>query len=181
MIGFLRKALGGSASSERTVEVDPVSVAKNILIQSDIPPFPSYWSGVPAHRDDIGEEDLLKVFSRVEQQVSRDAANCFALMIMNMTSLAPSDVVEAFLVLGKNNWIYDPTEIQTMDSDGVIVPSNRLPEGEMNEELHARMLGAFGAFTNTNEDQTDSIREGFKELLGGRLAEVEASGQIIEG
>ncbi|GAG24521.1 unnamed protein product, partial [marine sediment metagenome] len=83
----------------RKQEPESVVTAKAILNSTKLTEAASYWSGLPANREYYDERELKKIYDMVREKGGEPAAHSFANMVIDMPSLAPSNLVRAFISL----------------------------------------------------------------------------------
>jgi len=168
-------------SGGQELEPESVVTAKNILNETKFSEVASFWSGLPANREYFDGSELKKVYDKVKNEEGTGAAYSFANMVVDMPSLAPSNLIRAFLSLAGNNWIYDPRFSERILAGNTdIRPVKRENEFVKSEEAIAE--GFFGrvAATIPKEDETETIKNEFKDILDEELKAITASREVID-
>ena len=156
-----------------------VEVAKVILNSTIFSEVASYWSGMPANTEYCGADEFMKVYDRALEIVGQDAAYSFANMIIDMPTLAPSNVIRAVISLAENDWLYDPQFSERISAERDPRPV-RVDQARSEHDFYAEKV--FGNLTMTTniDDETEVIREGFELALGDELTKILASRESIE-
>jgi hypothetical protein len=164
----------------KSQEPESVVAAKAILNSTKLTEAASYWSGLPANREYYDERELKKIYDLVRERGGKPAAHSFANMVLDMPSLAPSNLVRAFISLSRNNWVYD-----SQFSEHILAGNTDIrpvKEGEAESVHDAVAEGFFGRIATTvdKDDDTRVIKEGFETILGDELKAIMASREIID-
>lgn len=159
----------------RNQEPKTVVTAKAILNSTKLSEAASIWSGLPANREYYDECELKKIYDMVKERTGESAAHSFANMVLDMPSLAPANLVRAFISLAYNNWIYD-----SQFSEHILVGKTDIrpvKEDEAESIYDAVAEGFFGKIATTvdKEDETGVIKKGFENVLGDELKVIMAS------
>lgn len=164
---------------------DPDIVIKDILNATGFTELPSYWSGLPANREYFQGDTLLNVYTRIGKKAGEESAYSFAQMILDMPSLAPSNIVRATLSLSRNSYIYSSEfATEVLKGNSAIRPVQSGPYESIEDVAAEDFFGhvaASGLFADI-ADESDDIKTEFKRLLEehGQLKKIIVTRTIIE-
>ena len=149
-----------------------INIAHSALIDAGMSIFPSYYSGLPANREYIDEEKLMKIYQDVSQRVDEHSAYAFANMVLDMPSLAPSNIIGATVTLAENDWVYVPDFSEHILEGKTDMRPITLEDLESDEDAMAIAVGSLAALMADEPDESELIREKFRERLAEDMSKI---------
>lgn len=156
LIGNLRKWVETKQQEEREQRSREFN-AEKLMIEGGMAPVASYYSGLPGSLEDLDGERVIRMYRALERNKGKTEADDFAYMLLNMPSLAGTNVVNAILELERNNWVYDPDII--LEGNRQRNPQDTRDVDNPDQRVLVSKIGGFAAISGERDDSNAVRRD----------------------
>ena len=127
------------------------------MLEGGVGGGPGYYSGRGAILSNLNSKKLERIYSLIENNRGREAAENFVQMVEEIPVLSATDFLISLSALERNGWKYDIEEVKSDAVVGIVVRKNE--DGSYNG-LHGG-LSVVSALSKGNRDDTLAIRRQF--------------------